>query len=284
MARAIWKGAISFGLLNIPIEVFSAKDEKKISFHMLDKRDNSMIGYKQYNKSTGKDITRTNIVKGYEYEPHQFVVLEEKDFIKANPKATQTIDIEDFVQLEDLDFLLFDHPYYLTPAKNGEKGYVLLRKVLEETKKVAIAKVVMHNSQHLVCVIPKGEYLILEVLRFAHEVQKVGKAEFLDKAQLAKVKVSAKELAVAQKLVEDMTAKWKPEQYKDTYQDELRKYIKAKIKKGETKESEPLEKEERTNTNVVDLMPLLQKSLAAKHKKTKTRAKIRKSASHERHA
>lgn len=278
MPRALWKGAISFGLLSIPVELLSAKDEKKLSFHMLDKRDNSLIGYKQYNKATGKEITKTNIVKGYEYEPHQFVLLDEKDFIKANPKATQTIDIEDFVDLADLDFLMFDHPYYLIPGKNGEKGYVLLRKVLEETQKVAIAKIVLHKSQHLVSVIPKGDYLILEVLRFAHEVQQVHKADFLDKAQLSKVKVTAKELAVAQRLVEDMTTKWKPEQYKDTYQVELLKYIKAKIKKGDVEESEPLQKAERaTNTNVVDLMPLLQKSLAAKHKK-KPRARTDKHA------
>jgi len=268
MPRALWKGAISFGLLNIPVEILSAKDEKKLSFNMLDKRDNAQIGYKQYNKVTGKEITRANIVKGYEYEPHKFVVLEPKDFIRANPKATQTIDIEDFINLKDLDFLMFDHPYYLVPGKNGEKGYVLLRKVLEETNKVAIAKFVMHNSQHLVSVIPKGDYLILEVLRFAHEVHQVQKADFLDKAQLNKVKVSSKELSVAQKLVEDMTTKWKPEQYKDTYQEELLKYIHAKIKKGDVEESEPIEKEKVTNTNVVDLMPLLQKSLAAKHKKT----------------
>lgn len=267
MPRALWKGAVSFGLLNIPIEVFSAKDEKKLSFHLLDKRDNSLIGYKQYNKSTGKEIAKTQVVKGYEYEPHQFVLLEDKDFIKANPKATQTIDIEDFVELSDLDFLLFDHPYYLAPGKNGEKGYVLLRKVLEETKKVAIAKFVMHNSQHLVCVIPKGDYLILEILRFAHEVQQVHKADFLDKSQLGKVKISSKELAMAEKLVADMTTKWKPEQYKDTYQDELLKYIKQKIKKGDVEESEVLTKEDKTNTNIVDLMPLLQKSLATKHKK-----------------
>jgi DNA end-binding protein Ku len=277
MPRPLWKGAISFGLLNIPIELLSAKDEKKLSFHMLDKRDNSLIGYKQYNKSTGKEITKSNIIKGFEYEPHKFVFLEPKDFIKANPKATQTIDIEDFVELADLDFLMFERPYFLVPGKNGEKGYVLLRKALEESKKVAVAKFVLHNSQHLASIIPKGDYLILEVLRFAHEVQQINKVDFLDKAQMSRVKVSPKELSVAKKLVADMTAKWKPEQYKDTYQDELVKYIKQKIKKGDTEESEPLEKEDRTNTNVVDLMPLLQKSLVAKHKK-KTRTKIDKHA------
>lgn len=272
MARSLWKGAISFGLLNIPIELMSASQEKRMSFHMLDKRDNSAIGYRQYNKKTGNDIDKKNIVKGYEYEKNRYVLLEAKDFVKANPKATQTIDIEDFVELADLDFLLFDKPYYLVPGKNGEKGYVLLRKVLEQTKKVAIAKFVLRNSQHLAAVIPKGDYLILEVLRFANEIQEIEEVDFLDKTQMNRVKISPKELKVAEDLVGGMTVKWKPAQYKDTYQNELSKYVKMKVKKGDTEVSEDNEKEDMTNTNLVDLMPLLRKSLATKAKpKTRPR-------------
>ncbi|OFZ29489.1 MAG: Ku protein [Bdellovibrionales bacterium RIFCSPHIGHO2_01_FULL_40_29] len=270
MARSLWKGAVSFGLLNIPIELMSASQEKRLSFHLLDKRDNSPIGYKQYNKVTGKELDKKNIIKGYEYEKNQYVLLEEKDFVKANPKATQTIDIEDFIELEDLDFLLFEKPYYLVPGKNGEKGYVLLRKVLEQTKKVAIAKFILHNSQHLAAIIPKGDYLILEVLRFAHEINEVHEVDLLNHADLNRVKVSAKELKLAQDLVAGMTAEWKPEQYKNTYQDELLKYIKNKIKRGDVEFSERIEKEEVTNTNLVDLMPLLTKSLETK--KTKPRS------------
>lgn len=137
MARSLWKGAISFGLLNIPIELMNASQEKRLSFHMLDKRFNTTIGYRQYNKSTGKDIDKKNIFKGFEYEKNQFVLKDKTDFIKANPKASQTVDIADFVDVQALDFLLFEKPYYLIPEKNGEKGYILLRKVLEQTKKVA---------------------------------------------------------------------------------------------------------------------------------------------------
>ena len=272
MARSLWKGAISFGLLNIPIELMNASQEKRLSFHMLDKRDNAAIGYRQYNKATGKDIDKKNIVKGFEYEKNQFVLIDNKDFIKANPKATQTVDIEDFVDIQDLDFLLFEKPYYLIPGKNGEKGYVLLRKVLEQTKKVAIAKFVLRNSQHLAAVIPKGDYLILEVLRFAHEIQEVSEVNFLDKAKMNQIKISAKELKVAQDLVLGMTAEWQPKQYKDTYQDELSKYIRRKIKTGDTEVSETKAEENMTNTNLVDLMPLLRKSLET-NVKSKTRTK-----------
>ncbi len=271
MARGIWSGAISFGLLNIPVSIMSSKEEERISFKMLDKRNNSPIGYKQYNKATGKEVDRKNIEKAYEYKKNQFVVITDEDFLKANPKATKTIDIEDFVSLEDVDILLFEKPYYLVPGKNGEKGYVLLREVLEDTKKVAVAKFVLRNKQHLVAIIARGDYLILEMLRFSHEVQEVHEAEFLADFDLGKVKISPKEMKAAKNLVNEMTAKWKPDQYKDTYQDELLKYIKNKIKAGDVEDvAEEQEEIEETNTNVLDLMPFLQKSLqaGAAHKNT----------------
>ena len=273
MARGIWSGAISFGLLNIPVAVMSAKEEERLSFKMLDRRNNSPIGYKQYNKLTGKEVDRKNIEKAYEYKKNQFVLITEEDFLKANPKATRTIDIEDFVSLDEVDILLFEKPYYLVPGKNGEKGYVLLRKILAETKKVAVAKFVLRSKQHLVAIMARGDYLILEMLRFSHEVQELHEAEFLDDFDLKKVKVSSKEMKAAKVLVDEMTAKWEPDQYKDTYQDELLKYIKKKVKAGDIKDVEvPSEDIKETNTNVVDLMPFLQKSLqskVSKHKKTK---------------
>ena len=138
--RGIWSGSLSFGLVNIPVVVMSAKQEERLHFHLLDKRDNAPIGYKQVNKATGREVTRQNIVKGYEYKPGQFVIVTPKDFEHANPKATRTIDIEDFIDLESLDPLLFEQPYFLVPGKNGEKGYLLLRKSLEKTEKVAKLK------------------------------------------------------------------------------------------------------------------------------------------------
>ncbi len=282
MARGIWSGAISFGLLNIPVSIMSSKEEERLSFRLLDKRDNSPIGYKQYNKSTGREVDRKNIVKAYEHKKNAFVVLTEEDFLKANPKATQTIDIEDFVNVEDVDILLFEKPYYLVPGKNGEKGYVLLRRVLEESKKAAVAKFVLRNRQHLVTIMARGDYLILEILRFAHEIQEVHEAEYLDDFKLDRVRISAKELQMAKSLVNDMTSKWKPEQYKDTYQDELLKYIQRKVKKGDVEEGAEIETVTETNTNVVDLMPLLRKSLAAGGKSSPSKKVARKTAAHSR--
>lgn len=279
MARGIWNGAISFGLLNIPIAVMSSKEEERLSFKMLDKRNNSPIGYKQYNKVTGKEVDRKNIEKAYEYKKNQFVLITEEDFLKANPKATKTIDIEDFVSLEEVDILLFEKPYYLVPGKNGEKGYVLLRKILEETKKVAVAKFVLRSKQHLVAVMARGDYLILEMLRFSHEIQEVHEADYLEDFHLDKIKVSPKEMKAAKTLVDEMTAKWEPDQYKDTYQDELLKYIKKKIKAGDVEDvTEPEEDVKETNTNVLDLMPFLEKSLKAGKSKKIARKKIVKRA------
>lgn len=276
MARGIWSGAISFGLLNIPVSIMSAKEEEHISFKLLDKRNHSPIGYKQYTKSTGKDVDRKNIVKAYEYEKNQYVVITDEDLKNANPKATQTIDIEDFVNLSDVDFLLFEKPYYLVPTKNGEKGYVLLREILLETEKAAIAKFVLRNRQHLVALIPREDYLILEVLRFAHEVTEITQADFLDDYDLDRVRISPREIKAAKALVNEMTARWKPEKYRDTYQDELRKYIARKIKSGKTAVgAEYEEAPQKTNTNTADLMSLLEKSLHPKaiHKKKETHRK-----------
>ena len=276
MAKGIWSGAISFGLLNIPIAVMSAKEEERLSFKMLDKRNKAPIGYKQYNKATGREVEKKDIEKAYEYEKNQFVIITEKDFLKANPKATKTIDIEDFISLDEVDVMLFEKPYYLVPGKNGEKGYVLLRKILEETNKVAIAKFVLRSKQHLVAVMARDEYLVLEVLRFAHEIQETSEATFLDDFDLKKVKISPRELKAAKVLVDEMTAKWKPEQYKDTYQDELLKYIKKKIKTGDVEENIKFEDEvQETDTNVLDLLPFLQKSLGENYGQRKATHKGR---------
>lgn len=278
MARGIWTGAISFGLINIPVQIMSAKESESLHFRMLDERDNSPIGYKQINKSTGKEVDRKYIVKGYEFEPNQFVIVEDEDFEAANPKQTKTIDIEDFVEVADLDPLMFEKPYYLIPAKNGEKGYVLLRKVLQRTKKAAMATFVLRKKQHLVSIMARGEYLILEQLRYAHEVREVDQAKFLDDVNFDKVKLTEKEIKMAESLVEGMTADWEPEKYKDTYNDDLLKRIEAKAKSGKI-ESAPEVDIKPTNTNLVDLMPLLEKSLAsAKRPKAKAPTQRKKTA------
>lgn len=277
--RGLWKGSLAFGLVNIPIYLESAEQEKKIHFHLIDKRDHAPVGYKQINKSTGHEITRASVVKGYEYEKGQYVLMGEADFKKANVKATSTIEIEDFVELQEINPMLFEKPYYVLPQKGGEKGYALLREVLERTQKAAVAKIVLHTVQHLVCLMVRGDYLILEILRFANEIIEQDEADFLE-PQMRDVRISPKELAVAEQLVEGMTEKWKPEKYHNTYRDDLMKLIKAKIKRGATAEVEKIEpvEEAEDTSNVIDLTALLKRSLSGTHRKSPGETPPRKSA------
>ncbi len=280
MKRSIWKGSISFGLLNIPVSIFPAEvAEEKLHFHMLDKKNMAPIRYKKVNADTGKEVPMQQIVKGYEYEPGEFVVVTNKDFEAANVKATQTIDIENFVPLADIDPMLFEKPYYLVPQKAGVKGYFLLRDALMELGRVAVAKVVIRTKQHLCAVLPKEDYLILEILRFSHEVIEVDEAEYLKDVAVKKKNYSPKELDMAEELIESMTSPWKPDQYRDTYYTDLKKQIEKKIKKGESYTVEKPEKERREaapSRNVVDLLPLLQKSLREKKGSSETKRKKRR--------
>lgn len=261
MARGLWTGAISFGLINIPVQIMSAKEQERLHFHMLDKHDFAPIGYKQINKKTGREVQRKNIVKGYEYSPNQFVVITDADFEKANPKATQTLDIQDFVNMHDVDPLLFEKPYYLVPGKSGEKGYLLLRKTLERTKKGAVTQFVMRKKEYLGVIMARGDYLVLEILRYAHEIKEISEAKFLEGIDMSKVRISERELKMAEDLVKGMTERWQPKRYKDTYQNDLLRRIEAKIKGGDTETVEDEESIEPTNTNSVDLGALLAKSL-----------------------
>ncbi|WP_408096869.1 Ku protein [Peredibacter sp. HCB2-198] len=267
MAGSIWKGSISFGLLNIPVSLQKAEEGNDLHFSMLDGKDLSPIKYKKVSGKDGKEVPWNRIVKGYEYEKGQFVIIEKDDFKRANPKATQTIDIEDFVDLDEIDPMFLEKPYYLVPQKNGIKGYFLLAEALKKSKKVAIAKVIIRTKQHLGAIMTRGDYLILEILRFSHEVLEVDEVEYLSDIQ--RPKFSAKEVKMAQELIDGMTGKWRPDQYKDTYNDDLLKIINLKIEAGEGKEVDlgEVPKAEKGNTGVVvDLMPLLKKSLEEKKK------------------
>lgn len=255
MARSIWKGAISFGLVNIPVTLHAAEERsEKISFNMLDKRDMSPIGYQRINKETGKTVSWDDIVKGYEIDDGQYVIVTEDDFRKANPKSTQVIEIEDFVDADAIDPAFTQTPYYLEPGKNGAKAYALLREALKRTGKAGIAKVVIHTRQHLAAVMARGDVLLLELLRFAHELRDPKKLDLPGHGA-----VSDREVAMAEKLVEGMSSKWQPGKYRDDYAEDLMALIKRKAKHGDVEEVE--EPEELKPTNVVDLMPLLKKSL-----------------------
>jgi len=264
MPRGLWKGAISFGLVNVPVELHSAqKRESGLDLTMLDKRDLSPVGYQRVNKSTGKEVPWDDVVKGYEYEDDKYVVLSEEDFKRANPEASKTVDILAFVELADIAPQFFDTPYYLAPGKRGEKAYALLRDAMEKAGKAGIATVVVRTKQYLAAVVPQGDALVLNTLRYAAELKKPADLDIPDK--LKGQKASSKEVAMALRLIEDMADEWKPEKYHDTYHEDLLKRIEQKVKAGQTEEITAPEKERKGEKGeVIDLMSALKKSLEKK--------------------
>jgi DNA end-binding protein Ku len=273
MPRAIWKGAITFGLVSIPVELHPAEDRKSFKFSLLDKRDLSPVGYKHFNKASHKDVDWSDIIKGYEYEKEKYVVLSDEDFRRANVKATGTIDIQAFVPEGDIPLEYFDSPYYLTPGSRGEKVYALLRETLRSSKRVGIAQVVIRTKQHLAAVVVNGPALMLNTLRYEDELLDT-KGLDLPAAGLKGAGVTAKEIALAKRLVDDMAEQWKPGEFKDTYHADLMAIIKQKIKQGRTEEiTKPgKDEEKRPSAQVIDLAELLRKSLAKSAAGTKSTA------------
>ncbi len=275
MPRGLWKGAISFGLVNVPVELFSAeKRSSELDLTMLDKRDLAPVGYKRYNKATSEDVPWSEIVKGYEYEDGKYVVLSDEDFRRANVEASKTVEIVAFVDRHDIPPKFFDTPYYLGPGKRGEKAYALLRETLEKAGKVGVASVVIRTRQYLAAVFPEGDVLMMNTLRYADELRE---AQDLDLSSLKNAKVTAKEIELALRLVEDMEEKWQPAKYKDTYRADLLKRIEEKVKAGQTEELTQPEQRGRgeAGAEVIDLMALLKKSVEKKqpHAKPKRAAR-----------
>ena len=272
MARGLWKGAISFGLVNVPVELYSAeKRASEIDLTMLDKRDLAPVGYKRYNKSTGEDVPWAEIVKGYEYEDDKYVVLSEEDFRRANVEASKTVDIQAFVDAAEIPPLFFETPYYLAPGKRGEKAYALLRDALKKAGKAGIATVVIRTRQYLAAVIPQGDVLLMNTLRYADEVKDLGELGIPSGALHGKA--TAKEIDMALRLIDDMAEKWKPEKFKDTYRDDLMARINEKIKKGQTEEITAPDKGEKetASADVIDLIALHKKSVERKQPKPAAR-------------
>ena len=268
MARALWKGAISFGLVNVPVELHSArKRAAELDMTMLDKRDLAPVGYKRVNKSTGKEVPWGDVVKGYEYKEDRFVVLSDEDFRRANPEASKTVDILAFVKLAEIQPQHFDTPYYLRPEKRGEKAYALLRETLQKAERAGIASVVIRTKQYLAALVPQEHVLVLNTLRYADELKDPGELE------IPKAKVSARERDMALRLVEDMAGDWRPSKFKDTYRHDLLKRIKDKVKAGKTEEITEAEEEPRAqkSADVIDLMSLLKKSIEKKPAKRAAR-------------
>ena len=264
MSRSLWKGSISFGLVNIPVLLYSAENRNSFDLTLLDRRDMKPVGFKRYNKTTGKEVAWEQIVKGYEYEKNRYVVLTDEDFRRANVEATQTIDILSFVRGEDISPTSFETPYFLAPDKRGEKGYALLRETLTKTGKAAIATVVIRTRQYIAAVIPWNEMMVLNTLRYANELRPTKELQ-IPANSLKTAGVTSRELEMATKLVEEMSERWKPAQYKDTYREDLMRLINKRIKAGKTEvvtgpeEGEAQDKPGRAK--VVDLMALLKRSV-----------------------
>ena len=264
MPRVLWKGAISFGLVNIPVGVYPAEKKKELSFSMLDKRDLAPVGYKRVNKESGKEVPWEQVVKGYEYEKDRYVVLSDEDFRRANVEATQTVDIVSFVEAAQIEPVYFETPYYLAPLKRGEKGYVLLRDTLKRSGRAGIANVVIRTRAHIALVAPMGEALGLVVLRYADEIRDVDELG-LDES-LKRATATTKEIDMALKLVEGMSEKWDPKRYRDTYREDILARVEAKVKAGQTEEITEPEAKERPSrgAEVIDLMALLKRSVEEK--------------------
>jgi len=257
----VWSGSISFGLINIPVGVETAEQDKDLHFNLLDKRNLAHIKFKRVNEKTGKEVSNEQIVKGYHHPSGKYVIMTEEDFKRANPKATQTIDIHTFVKMNEIDPIFFERPYYLTPQKGGEKGYRLLLEALTNAEKVAVATVVMRTKEYLTCIFSKNNLLYLEILRFAHTLKKE------PTTRPASAKFKPQELEMAKQLIDGMTSKWKPELYKDTYYDDLKKHIEKRITAGKGKEVENVDNESKAalkTSDPQDLMALLKASLKKK--------------------
>ena len=270
MARAIWKGSISFGLVNIPIALYPATRREELKFRLLRKTDLSPVNYKRVAEKDGKEVPWDQIVKGYEYEKGKYVVLQDEDFQRVDIEATQTVDIQDFVELDEIDPIFFYKPYYLEPQKGGDKAYALLRDALKDSKKVGVAKVVIKTREYLAGVKPEDGALVLELMHFADELADTGKLHIPKKVEVGK-----REMTMAKSLIDSMSSKWNPEKYKDDYREALMEVIEEKVEAG-GKEIEEKPRKAPKPTKVIDLVSVLQKSLEETGGKKKATTKSRR--------
>jgi DNA end-binding protein Ku len=272
--RTLWKGAISFGLVHIPIALYTATSEQALNFDWLDKRSMDPVGYKRINKKTGKEIEKENIVKGIEYEDGQYVILSPEEISAAYPKTTQTIEIEAFVPAADIPLLYLNRPYYVAPINKGTKVYALLREILRKNGKAAIARVVIQTKQHLAALMPCGPMLVLYLLRWEDEIRSFEQLPLPEEGVKA-AGLTDKEIKMGELLVADMSADWNPQAFKDSFKEQILDLVEKKVRAGQTESVTPLEAEETTgpSATIYDLTELLQRSLNNKGGKAEPAAK-----------
>ena len=262
-SRVLWKGAISFGLVHIPVGLHSATTESGLDFDWLDKRSMDPVGYNRINKKTGKDITKENIVKGIAYEEGQYVVLSDSEIADAYPKTTQTIEIEAFVNASDIPFVHLERPYYVAPINKGAKVYALLRETLLKTGKVGVARVVIQTKQHLAALIPSGPGMVLNLLRWGDEIRPWTHLD-LPPEGVKPAGLADSEMKMAEQLVASMSTTWQPENYKDEFKDAIMKLVEQRVKAGKTETVTPFENREANaadGAQIIDLTELLKRSL-----------------------
>ena len=276
MARPVWNGTLSFGLLNIPVSLMPGERRLDLHFRMLDSRNNAPIRYERVNAETGVEVPWKDIVKAFEYDKGNYVVLEADDIKSAAPESHESIDVEAFVDADAIAPPFFEKPYFLVPGKKAEKGYVLLRETLQKTKRIGIARVVIRTREYLCAVMPQGDALLMNLLRYPQEVVDADEYAFPG-SKLQDYRISKAELAMAEQLVESMSGAWKPGDYKDEFRARLSKVIEKRMKsKGVVKTiDEEASTPEDAATNVVDFMSLLQKSLAT-NKRTPAKKAVSK--------
>ncbi|MGO4393464.1 Ku protein [Variovorax sp. M-6] len=259
-SRTLWKGAITFGLVHIPVGLHTASIEQGVDFDWLDRRSMDPVGYRRINKKTGKEIDHEDIVKGVEYEDGKYVVLSDEEIEAAYPRATQTIEILRFVEGGEIPFVYLERPYYLTPINRGQKVYALLREVLARTGKVGLAKVVIATKQHLAVLVPSGRALVLDLMRWGDEVKTLEGLDLPAEGSKA-AKISAAELKMAEQLVEDMSGPWEPAAFKDEFKRQVMKLVDLKVKAGDTETVIQPEEEAPEGAEIIDLTELLARSL-----------------------
>jgi DNA end-binding protein Ku len=258
--RPIWKGSISFGLVYIPVTLYSAEQRSDLSLHMIDSRDFSRIRYERINAVTGEEVPWDQIVKGFEYDKGSYVIVNEEDLKRASPEATQSVEIESFVDLSDIDLMFFDKPYYLEPTKKGRKGYALLRETLRETGKAGIARVVIRTRQYIAAMVPRDDVLVLNLLRFAQELRSAADLDLPGSPD--EEGVTKGEVKMARTLVESMTSDWNPEEFTDEYREALRAWIDQRIEAGEIEHPpEAADRDEEEAPAPINMMEALKRSL-----------------------
>jgi DNA end-binding protein Ku len=257
--RSLWKGAITFGLVHIPIGLYSATEESDVDFDWLDRRTMDPVGYKRVNKRTGREIDKEDVVKGIAHGKGNYVVLSPEEIAEAYPRTTQTIEIEAFVDIAEVPFVYLEKPYYTAPINKGEKVYALLREALKETGKAGLAKVVIHSKQHLAVVLPCGPALVLNLLRWGGEIRSW---DDLPLPAGGKAGIKDAELKMAKTLIADMSGHWSATEFRDNFHEAIMKLVEKKAKAGDTETVEPLEEAPAPQgADVIDLTELLRRSL-----------------------